>query len=134
MYLYFLLRLPAFYFSRVARIFEEADMTMSEIKGMAVATLIPMTEPDAALHDWDHTITTLNSKLKITWEAFIDSLLREWKTLNIVSVLLLSCVLWVSQCGSMIADILTSLVPFLQSYRFNLSQRIRYRVIPPSFP
>jgi hypothetical protein len=88
-YLYFLLRLPAFYFSRVALIFNEADMTMSEIKGMAVATLLPMTGP-TAIHDWDHTISALNSKLKTTWEAFIDSLLREWKTLNIVSVLLLS--------------------------------------------
>jgi hypothetical protein len=26
------------------------------------------------------------------WEAFIDSLLREWKTLNVVSALLISCV------------------------------------------
>ena len=26
------------------------------------------------------------------WEAFIDSLLREWKTLNVVSALLTSCV------------------------------------------
>ena len=124
-YLYFLLRLPAFYFSRVARIFEEADMTMSEIKGMAVATLIPMTGPDAAVHDWDHTIATLNSKLKTTWEAFIDSLLREWKTLNIVSVLLLSCVLGLSQCSSMTADTLLSIVPFSQSYRSKQSQMIR---------
>ena len=91
-YLHFLLRLPAFYFSRVAHIFEEADMTMSEIKGMALATLAPMTDPNSALPDWDDTIAKLNSNLKTTWESFIDSLLREWKTLNIVSVLLLSCV------------------------------------------
>ena len=31
--------------------------------------------------------------LKISWERFIDSLLEEWKTLNIISVLLLSYVL-----------------------------------------
>ena len=88
LYLYFLLRLPALYFSRVARIFEEADMTMSEIKGMAMVTLVPMTDPNA---DWDHEISALTSRLKTTWEGFIDSLLREWKTLNIVSVLLMRC-------------------------------------------
>jgi hypothetical protein len=27
-----------------------------------------------------------------SWEAFIDSLLREWKTLNVVSAVLTSCV------------------------------------------
>jgi hypothetical protein len=31
-------------------------------------------------------------RFKHSWEAFIDSLLREWKTLNLVSVLLLSYV------------------------------------------
>jgi hypothetical protein len=28
--------------------------------------------------------------LRTSWQAFIDSLMREWKTLNIISVLLLS--------------------------------------------
>lgn len=31
-------------------------------------------------------------RFKHSWEAFIDSLLREWKTLNVVSALLLSSV------------------------------------------
>ena len=31
-------------------------------------------------------------RFKHSWEAFIDSLLREWKTLNVVSALLASCV------------------------------------------
>ncbi|KJA14576.1 hypothetical protein HYPSUDRAFT_49018 [Hypholoma sublateritium FD-334 SS-4] len=37
-YLHFLLRLPSLYFSRVARIFEEADLTLPEIKRMALET------------------------------------------------------------------------------------------------
>ena len=37
-YLHFLLRLPSLYFSRVARIFEEADLTLPEIKKMALET------------------------------------------------------------------------------------------------
>jgi hypothetical protein len=91
-YLYFLLKLPSFYFSRVARIFEEADMTMAEIKDLPYTTLGPMAEPNAKTLDWDASIPALNSRLKSTWESFIDSLLREWKTLNIVSVLLMTCV------------------------------------------
>jgi hypothetical protein len=31
-------------------------------------------------------------RFKYSWEMFVDSLLREWKTLNVVSALLLSCV------------------------------------------
>lgn len=29
-----------------------------------------------------------------SWEVFIDSLLREWKTMNVVSALLIPCVLF----------------------------------------
>jgi hypothetical protein len=86
LYLHFLLRLPAFYFSRVARIFEEAEMSMPEIKKMA---LTHSGQPYDAL-----SLQPVDSKLKNTWETFIDSLLREWKTLNIVSVLLLSYALY----------------------------------------
>lgn len=38
-YLYFLFCLPTFYFSQVVHIFEEVDMTMEEIKGMAFSAL-----------------------------------------------------------------------------------------------
>ena len=37
-YLYVLLCLPSLYFSRVARIFEEADLTLPEIKKMVLET------------------------------------------------------------------------------------------------
>jgi len=75
LYLHFLLRLPMFYFSRVARVFEEANMTMQEIKEMAVA----------------HVDT---GPVMLNWQSLVDSLLKEWETLNIVSALLLSYVLW----------------------------------------
>jgi len=82
LYLHILLRMPSLYFSRVARIFEEADLTLSELKEMAL-------ELD------DHYCEATNVppqyvKLKLTWENFIDSVMREWKTFNIISVLLLS--------------------------------------------
>jgi len=92
LYLHFLLRLPYFYFSRVARIFEEADMTMPEIKEMAVTNVGQLQHN---FIDFPQTVSMgphmLN--LKSSWEGFIESLLREWKTLNIISVLLLSYVL-----------------------------------------
>ncbi|KAG6853452.1 hypothetical protein C0991_004310 [Blastosporella zonata] len=82
-YLLLLLYLPSFYFSRVARIFEEAEMTLPEIENMALqAGSIPVDQLQ-----WS---SPAGANLKATWEGFIDSLLREWKTLNIVSVLLLS--------------------------------------------
>lgn len=87
LYLYFLLGLPSLYFSRVTRIFEEAELSMPEIKRIAMETVkqrkegFPMPTP---AWDLDH------SKLRNSWENFIDSLMREWKTQNVVSVLLLS--------------------------------------------
>ena len=83
-YSHFLLRLPMFYWSRVARIFEEAEMTMPEIEKMALQAMGSITIQQLQL------TSPAGAKLKVTWEGFIDSLLREWKTLNIVSVLLLS--------------------------------------------
>ena len=91
LYLYFLLRLPYFYFSRVARIFEEAEMTMLEIKEMAVANAGQLQDN---FIDFPQTVSMGPHmlKLKASWEGFIESLVREWKTLNIISVLLLSYV------------------------------------------
>ena len=39
------------------------------------------------------------------WETFIDSLLREWKTLNVVSALLTSCVSLLSSPLSSTTDL-----------------------------
>ena len=38
-----------------------------------------------------HKVPPQYERLKNSWEAFIDALIREWETLNIVSVLLLRC-------------------------------------------
>ena len=32
------------------------------------------------------------ARFKLSWEMFVDTLLREWKTFNLVSALLLACV------------------------------------------
>ena len=87
-YLCLLLRLPLLYFSRVAHIFEEADLTLSQIKEMAYTTTVQ----DRPGFDRYEAFKSLPQyeRLKSTWISFIDSVMREWKTFNIISVLLLS--------------------------------------------
>ena len=94
MYLLLLLRLPSLYFSRVSRIFEEADMSLPEIKKMALETA-----SQGLTHEFEiqmafesPTVPPAYKRLTSTWESFIDSVMREWKTFNIISVLLLSYV------------------------------------------
>ncbi len=95
-YLHLLLRLPSLYFSRVTRIFEEADLTLPELKKMALETasqVSPNNFDPRWLEAGIVTVPPQYERLKMTWESFIDSVIREWKTFNIISVLLLSCVL-----------------------------------------
>lgn len=104
-YLYTLLCLPYLYYSRVARIFEEADMSLPMIQQGIVdaakenmSTLDPGSkESQTHKNTWQHSLhleplreNIAYMRLQDTWQTFIDSLLREWKTLNIISVLLLS--------------------------------------------
>ena len=92
-YLHILLRMPSLYFSRVARIFEEADLTLPELKKMALETVSEGRnyELDSPWHHLDaNDVPPQYRKLKLTWENFIDSVTREWKTFNIISVLLMS--------------------------------------------
>ena len=93
-YSYLMLRLPTIYFARVARIFDEGDLSLYEIAALAhnpenyysqshmnILSAKELSSPASPF--WN---------LKETWETLINSLLQEWKTLNIVSVLLLSYV------------------------------------------
>ncbi|KAG6867680.1 hypothetical protein C0993_012488 [Termitomyces sp. T159_Od127] len=101
-YLYFLLTLPSLYFSRVARIFEEAQLSMPDIKKMAISSANDFQDrfPCATkmLGEWKTPAYSVHSpfdtqvvaRFKASWEQFVDSLMKEWKTLNLVSVLLLS--------------------------------------------
>ena len=129
-YLHMLLRLPSLYFSRVTRIFEEAEMSMPMIKqgildaakakgeamyyppGMPVPMDVnqsgqmigekgldingfPATVPSSQPYlPWAYLEPPPESvayaHLQESWETFVDSLQKEWKTLNIISVLLLS--------------------------------------------
>ena len=140
LYLNLLLRLPAMYFSRVARIFEDADVSRPDIERMindsggagggmptapqagdpnaspllqdsitgrlgpgavpaagisaavGAATAISMMHMPLPFPDeWSPPLVSpALVRFKHSWENFIDSLLREWKTLNVVSALLAS--------------------------------------------
>jgi hypothetical protein len=126
LYLNMLLRIPIMYFSRVARIFEDAEISRPDIQRMIDAMCNdkvkeqPVQSPEAraiqsgpgssnlspshlSLVDVDlplpfpdeWTPTSVSPSLfrfKHSWETFIDSLIREWKTLNVVSALLSSYV------------------------------------------
>jgi hypothetical protein len=90
-YLHFHLRLPSLYFSRVARIFEDAAVSRPEIQritdayesvGMAsnLTTRIVLPFPE----DWvPPNVSPALARFKRSWESFVDSLVREWKMLNV---------------------------------------------------
>ncbi|KAI6119220.1 hypothetical protein EV401DRAFT_1861765 [Pisolithus croceorrhizus] len=125
-YLHLMLRLPSLYFSRIARLFEDADVSQPDIDRLLRACqtsnrardrrarMSPIPQTTGVRHH-DHGLplsedwTTANVgpalvRFKNSWELFIDSLLREWKTLNIVSALLLSAILSMFQNQEMAYD------------------------------
>ncbi|KAJ3868124.1 MAG: hypothetical protein NXY57DRAFT_645881 [Lentinula lateritia] len=162
-YLHLLLRIPSMYFSRVARIFEDAEVSKPDIKRMidacgrggshfqhsqtnatvtapnidtginmkmplpnntlsttAGADLRSTSAPNLAAaasvvdlplplpEEWSLPLVSSSLiRFKLSWEAFIDSLMREWKTLNVVSALLLSAILTMFQIEDAATDPLT---------------------------
>ncbi|KAG5720659.1 hypothetical protein E4T56_gene4938 [Termitomyces sp. T112] len=109
-YLYFLFTLPSLYFSRVARIFEEAELSMPDIKKMAIDSANKCQDPlwFPSAYGFQPVM-----RLKASWEQFIDSLTKEWKTLNLVSVLLLSAILTTLQIDGALTDPYTRYLAFL---------------------
>ena len=116
-YLILLLGLPALYWSRVARVFEDAELSKPDVRRMIdasgpnafhIPTLyqspsrsrpVPLSHPTLLPFpdEWNpETVSPALVRFKNSWEQFIDSLLREWKTLNLVSALLCTCVLIIS--------------------------------------
>ncbi|KAH9483258.1 hypothetical protein JR316_0005362 [Psilocybe cubensis] len=198
LYLNLLLRLPAMYFSRVARIFEDADVSRPDIQRMintscgtirgrhvhphppgeseAVnpearsgggkkgpttnATLSPGaisgiglsahigTAPATSLmhmplpfpDEWTPAVVSpALIRFKHSWEAFIDSLLREWKTLNVVSALLASAILTIFQIPEAAEDPVTrtlallSLICALMSLSYGCMYIVRFGTMRSMF-
>ncbi|KAJ7133440.1 hypothetical protein C8R44DRAFT_611067, partial [Mycena epipterygia] len=106
LYLHFHLRIPSLYLSRVTRVFKDAQLSLPDIKRMARATAHEWNSKDSAnggpfflVQAYQDQMPLPRSVLNLrsSWEGFIDSLMREWKTLNIISVLLLSAILTMLQ-------------------------------------
>ena len=122
-YLYFLLGFPALYWSRVTRIFHDANLGMSEIKRMALEAassddgmqkvmLYQGIFPQESTH-----APVPYENLRNSWHAFIELLMREWKTFNIITVLLLS---WVEPSNvSNMLSLTHSTAPSSPSSRFH---------------
>jgi hypothetical protein len=85
-YLFLMLCLPAFYFRRVSRVFEDAELSMEDLRRMAAASPSQWMRPE-----WDdRALPHPLRAFKATWDEFIESVVTEWKTLNLISALLLS--------------------------------------------
>jgi hypothetical protein len=87
-FLIFQMGLPVYYFHRVAAIFEDTEFTIEQMKHLVCedrySTLLARNHcASACSHPAYYHLTS-------NWADFIDSILREWKTLNLVSVLLLT--------------------------------------------
>ncbi|CAA7269657.1 unnamed protein product [Cyclocybe aegerita] len=197
LYLNLLLRLPAMYFSRVARIFEDADVSKPDIQRMIDAsnaggmrrpsTTVPAnltteyphtmpahgtpghgpaaaippgvlsgiglstsvgTAPAASMmhmplpfpDEWSPPLVSpALIRFKHSWESFIDSLLREWKTLNVVSALLGSAIFTIFQIPEAASDPITrtlaliSLICALMSLSYGCMYIVRFGTMRSMF-
>lgn len=165
----FMLRLPSLYFSRVARLFEDAAVSKPDIQrmidactehdhhdgpggrtnladglamhsgmpsapGVAVGSagqVLPVAVPLPG--DWAlPSVSPALSRFKYSWEVFISSLLKEWKTNNVVSALLLSAILTMFQIEPAASDPVTrtagllSLICALMSLIYGCMYIIRF--------
>ncbi|KAJ6467501.1 hypothetical protein C8R47DRAFT_813192 [Mycena vitilis] len=136
-YLHILLRLPMLYFSRVSRLFEDANLSLPDIRRMAVANADQWKDgtPGSFLTAWipyDAAVSPNLLNFRHSWEGFIDSLLREWKTQNVVSALMLSAILTMLQIDAAASDPLArttailSLISALMSLLFGSMYIIRF--------
>ncbi|KAF5372322.1 hypothetical protein D9615_009245 [Tricholomella constricta] len=136
-YLHLLLRLPSLYFSRVARIFEDAELSMPDIKKMAVINANQWSYSSGMVPNWNTPaiVSPHFSNLKASWEQFIDTLMKEWKTLNLVAVLLSSAILTTLQLDAAIADPITrtsgllALISSLMSLLYGCLYTLRFNTM-----
>ncbi|KAH7099328.1 hypothetical protein BKA62DRAFT_314628 [Auriculariales sp. MPI-PUGE-AT-0066] len=134
-YLHFLLRLPSLYFSRVCRVFEDANVSQPDIERLQAVAILhdhdleaqgaTATASHASLprfpsspREWSELIERREVsnelvRFKGSWEDFVDGLMREWKTLNVVSALLLSAIVSIFQIDAAANDQTTRTAAFL---------------------
>ncbi|TRM59371.1 hypothetical protein BD626DRAFT_508117 [Schizophyllum amplum] len=149
-YQLFLFRMPVFYYGRVSRVLEDAEMSLADVRQLARATASEWKKKDHKeqekaldelnrMTNWTYTpqyasqVTPAMRRFRESWETFIDSLLREWKTQNVISALLLSCVIDVAASDvvtrtacilALIAALMSLLYGCLYIIRFGTMKRM----------
>ncbi|EJD42373.1 hypothetical protein AURDEDRAFT_185998 [Auricularia subglabra TFB-10046 SS5] len=120
-YLHLLLRLPSVYFSRVSRVFEDAEVSRPDIERLIERVRVSEGRPTTNFpspREWDAgveagVVSPALGRFKDNWEEFVDSLMREWKTLNLVSALLLSAIVTIFQIEDAANDPTTRTTAFI---------------------
>lgn len=93
-YRHILLRLPSIYFTRVSRVFADAEISRPEVQRMIDGRNKDEAYRWPANHEWvAPNVSPALIRFKESWETFVESVLKEWKTLNVVSALLMTYVL-----------------------------------------
>lgn len=90
LYLSILLFLPRLYFSRVERLLKSAEMSMEDMENMVVVGLGKWNRRNDRIPVYIQNSPMYPAFMQFssTWDFFIYNLMKEWKTLNIVSILL----------------------------------------------
>ncbi|PPR01619.1 hypothetical protein CVT24_005846 [Panaeolus cyanescens] len=109
-YLHLLLRLPYLYYSRVTHVFEDADMDVHDLKR-------GIFESARKEREWASVMKPVGGggyelspagrayqDVSDVWMKLVDSLIKEWETLNIISALLLTAILTVLQLDGAATD------------------------------
>ncbi|PPQ72920.1 hypothetical protein CVT24_000194 [Panaeolus cyanescens] len=131
-YLLFLLYLPYLYFSRVSRLFEEAELSIKDIKRGLLDAARKNNEPWLFQGTTQQVTSDPYERLQKSWNEFVDALISEWNTLNIVSVLLLGALLTALQLDGASTDPLTrftaliSMICSLMSLMYGCMYIIRF--------
>ncbi|KAH0582200.1 hypothetical protein H2248_011848 [Termitomyces sp. 'cryptogamus'] len=146
-YLAFLLNLPMLYVSRVNEVFQEVQRSKPEIQQKTMVSVagnidVERTEGTSldpipipvTLRPWGTDSGVIDHLIK-SWEYFVTSLVREWETLNIISVLLSAAILTTLQVDGAGTDpyirysALLALVCSLMSLLYGSIYIIRFNTI-----
>ncbi|TFK72066.1 hypothetical protein BDN72DRAFT_378122 [Pluteus cervinus] len=89
-YVLLLFRFPAMYFDRFAHVLEHMDLTRQQVDDVVYARRRSEQQPQPNLgHVAEAEIPQGLVRFRKCWESLMESLSKEWETMNIVSVLLL---------------------------------------------
>ncbi|TFK70817.1 hypothetical protein BDN72DRAFT_838491 [Pluteus cervinus] len=114
LYLHTLLRLPDMYWNRLDRIFRDADdeaasSSTPSLLGLGDLTALSasVSMGGAGLGGESEEDFTHSPRFASAWESFVESLIKEWETLNVVAALLLSAIFTIFQIDRAANDNLT---------------------------